>query len=137
MALLLQQNAFIRPQMRKKILIVDDNSDLLDVLQQGLKQYDLILAENGKQAVEIAYTLYPDLILMDLMMPEMDGPQAIGLIRQNPKTHSIPILAISAGFITNVKEECSQIGCDDFIAKPFTFTQLGYRIEKLLKKHRN
>ncbi len=120
--------------MSKKILIVDDNSDLLDVLQQGLKQYDLILAENGKQAVEIAYTLHPDLILMDLMMPEMDGPQAIDLIRQNPKTHSIPILAISAGLITNIKEECSKIGCDDFIAKPFTFTQLGFRIEKLLKQ---
>ena len=119
--------------MRKKILIVDDNADLLDVLQQGLKQYDLILAENGKQAVEIANTLHPDVILMDLMMPEMDGPQAIGLIRQNPKTHSIPILAISADFITNIKEECSRIGCDDFIAKPFTFTQLGFRIEKLLK----
>ncbi len=123
--------------MRKKILIVDDNSELLEVLQQGLKQYDLILAENGKQAVEIAYTLHPDLILMDLMMPEMDGPQAIGLIRQNLKTHSIPILAISAGFITNINKECAQIGCDDFIAKPFTFTQLGFRIEKLLKKHNN
>jgi len=123
--------------MRKKILIVDDNSDLLDVLQQGLKQYDLILAENGKQAVEIANTLHPDVILMDLMMPEMDGPQAIGLIRQNPKTHAIPILVISADFITNIKEECSRIGCDDFIAKPFTFTQLGFRIEKLLKQHPN
>ncbi len=122
--------------MSKKILIVDDNSELLEVLQQGLKQYDLILAENGKQAVEIAFTLHPDLILMDLMMPEMDGPQAIGLIRQNPKTHSIPILAISAGFITDIREECAQIGCDDFIAKPFTFTQLGFRIEKLLKQQR-
>jgi len=121
--------------MRKKVLIVDDNSELLEVLQQGLKQYDLILAENGKQAVEIAYTLHPDLILMDLMMPEMDGPQAIGLIRQNLKTHSIPILAISAGFITNINKECAQIGCDDFIAKPFTFTQLSFRIEKLLKQH--
>ena len=90
--------------MRRKILIVDDNSELLEVLQQGLKQYALILAENGKQAVEIAFTLHPDLSLMDLMMPEMDGPQAIGLIRQNLKTHSIPILAISAGFITNIKE---------------------------------
>ncbi len=69
-------------------------------------------------------------------MPEMDGPQAIGLIRQNPKTRSIPILAVSAEFITNVKEECLQIGCDDFIAKPFTFTQLGFRIEKLLKQNR-
>lgn len=64
---------------------------------RGLKQYDLILAENGKQAVEIAYTLNPDLILMDLMMPEMDGPQAIDLIRQNPKTHSIPIFGYFRG----------------------------------------
>ena len=121
--------------LNKKILVVDDNQELLDVLQQGLKRYSLILAENGKQAVEQAFNLQPDLILMDIMMPEMDGPAAIRLIRQNPKTRSIPILVISADVIGNINEECSKIGCDDFIAKPFTFKELGSRIEKLLIEH--
>jgi len=121
--------------MEKKILIVDDNQELIEVLQQGLKKYDLILAMNGKQAVELAFTLQPDLILMDIMMPEMDGLQATRLIRQNPKTRSIPILAITAEVGIGIEGECSQIGCDDFIAKPFTFKQLGSRIEKLLKQY--
>ncbi len=121
--------------LNKKILIVDDNQELLEVMQQGLKRYSLILAENGKQAVGQAFSLLPDLILMDIMMPEMDGPEAIRLIRQNPRTRSIPILVISAGVIGNIEEECSKIGCDDFIAKPFTFKELGSRIEKLLIEH--
>ena len=123
------------PFLNKKILLVDDNRELLEVLQQGLKHYSLILAENGKEAVELAFSLEPDLILMDVMMPEMDGPEAIRLIRENLKTRSIPILAISAGIIDSVEEECSRIGCDDFIAKPFTFKELGTRIEKLLIQH--
>jgi len=121
--------------LNKKILIVDDNQELLEVMQQGLKRYSLILAENGKQAVGQAFSLQPDIILMDIMMPEMDGPEAIRLIRQNPRTRSIPILVISAGVIGNIEEECSKIGCDDFIAKPFTFKELGSRIEKLLIAH--
>jgi len=62
--------------LNKKILIVDDNQELVRALQLLLKNYNLILAENGKQAVEIAFTLQPDLILMDILMPEMDGLQA-------------------------------------------------------------
>jgi two-component system, cell cycle response regulator DivK len=119
----------------KRILIVDDNHELLDVLQQGLKSYTLMVAGDGKEAVEQAYTLQPDLILMDIMMPEMDGPEAIRLIRQNPKTRSIPILAISAGISASAAEECALIGCDDFIAKPFSFKTLRSRIERLLFLH--
>ncbi|HEX9880028.1 MAG TPA: response regulator [Candidatus Binatia bacterium] len=120
---------------KKRILIVDDNHELLDILQQGLKNYTLMVAEDGKEAVEQAFTLQPDLILMDVMMPEMDGPAAIRLIRQNPKTWSIPILAISAGITTSVPEECARIGCDDYVAKPFSFMKLRSRIERLLLLH--
>ena len=120
--------------MEKKILIVDDNQELVRVLQLLLKNYDLILAENGKQAVEIAFTLEPDLILMDIIMPDMDGLQATRLIRQNPKTSSIPILAITAGIDSSIEDECSRAGCDSFIAKPFSYEQLISRIEDLLKQ---
>jgi CheY-like chemotaxis protein len=119
--------------LNKKILIVDDNQELVRALQLLLKNYNLILAENGKQAVEIAFTLQPDLILMDILMPEMDGLQATRMIRQNPQTRSIPILAITAGISIGIEEECSQSGCDDFIAKPFTIEQLASRIENLLQ----
>jgi CheY-like chemotaxis protein len=118
--------------VNKKILIVDDNRELVRALQLLLKDYDLILAENGKQAVEMAFTLEPDLVLMDIIMPEMDGLEATRMIRQNPKTRSLPILAITAGVSNGIEEECFQSGCDDFIAKPFTIEQLASRIAILL-----
>ncbi len=120
--------------MKKKILIVEDNLAVNKALQLLLEpRYETIPAMDGKQAVDIAATQLPDLILMDIIMPVMNGHQATRLIRQNPKTPSIPILAISAGFTTKTKEECFQSGCDDYIAKPFTFEQLLPHIENLLK----
>ncbi len=121
---------------KKKILIVEDNLDLSKVLELLLKcPYDTISAKNGEEAVDMAVTEAPDLILMDLMMPEMNGFEAARLIRQIPKTRSIPILAITAGLSNRIKEECSRIGFDDFIAKHFTFEQLIPRIRKLLKQY--
>ena len=123
--------------MKKKILIVEDNQELVKVMQMGLNNpypYDTILAMTGKQAVDMAAAQLPDLILMDIMLPEMDGLQATRLIRQNPKTRSIPILAVTAMTTLKDKEDCFQSGCNDYIAKPFTFEQLRSRIEKLLKQ---
>ncbi len=120
---------------KKKILIVEDNPDLSKVLELLLKSpYETIVAVNGKQAVDIAATQVPDLIVMDIIMPEMDGLEATRLIRQNPKTRSIPILAITAGLSNSIEDECSRIGFDDFMAKPFTYEQLVPRIRKLLKQ---
>ncbi len=84
--------------MKKKILIVDDNPDLVCILQVQLKikGYDTVQATNGMQAVDITTAQLPDLIVMDIMMPQMTGLQAARLIRKNPKTHFIPILAVTA-----------------------------------------
>ena len=122
--------------MKKKILIVDDNQDLRQVLQVQLEHrgYETILARSGKQAVDIATAQLPDLILMDIRMPEMDGFQATRLIRQNPKTRSIPILAVTVLETHEERELCLQSGCDDYIPKPFTFSLLFSHIEKLLKQ---
>jgi len=120
--------------MKKKILIVDDNPDLICILQLHLKikDYDSILAVNGKEAVDLATSHLLDLIVMDIMLPVMDGLQATRLIRKNPKTQSIPILAMTAKVTSEDREECLRSGCDDFIAKPFTSRQLTSIIEKLL-----
>ncbi len=121
--------------MKKKILIVDDNADLNRVLQMSLKDsYETISAINGEDAVDLAVTEVPDLIIMDLMMHGMNGFEAIRLIRQVPKTRSIPIIAITAGLSNSIEEECSRIGCNDFLFKPFTASQLSSSILKLLKQ---
>ena len=120
--------------MTKKILIVEDNPNMVDLLQEIVKLfgYDSITAANGKQAVDTAAAQLPDLITMDIMLPEMNGIEATRLIRQNPKTLSIPILAVTAKDSFEDRRECLQNGCDDYLAKPFPPKELGSRIEKLL-----
>jgi len=122
--------------MKKKILIVDDNTDLNRVLQMSLNEsFETLSAINGEEAVDLAVTEMPDLIIMDLMMNGMNGFEAIRLIRQVPKTRSIPIIAITAGLSNTVEEECTRIGCNDFLFKPFTASQLNSSIAKLLNQN--
>ena len=119
--------------MKKKILIADDNPVVNKVLQLLLNPcYETIPAVNGKEAVEIATTQLPDLILMDILMPRMSGFQATRLIRQNPETRSIPIIALTSLDGRNYKEECLKSGCNHYIAKPFNAEDLVPCIENLL-----
>ncbi len=126
----------IEKLMKKKILIVEDNLDIIYIHRRIVQNlgYDFILAVNGKEAVEMAATQLPDLILLDIMLPEMDGLEAARQIRKNPKTHFIPILAVTAKITLEDKEDCLRNGCDDYLPKPFTHLQLSSRIEKLLKQ---
>ncbi len=121
-------------QMTKMILIVEDNINLIHVLGLTLELhgYDVIRTTDGKQALNMAASHLPDLIMLDLSLPDMDGFAVAGLIRRNPKTHSIPILAATERKSFKEKEECLQSGCDAYISKPFTPKELVSRIEKLL-----
>jgi len=121
-------------RMIKKILIVDDDLDLCHIIRTFLDRfgYETVLAVNGREAVDLAISQMPDLILMDIMLPVMDGLQATRLIRENPSTHSTPILAMTARVNIDDKNDCFRSGCDDFIAKPFTVKELTSCIEKLL-----
>ncbi len=121
-------------KMKKKILIVEDNLDLTYILLRVVENagYDPILAVNGKEAVEIADSQIPDLILMDIMMPEMNGFEATRLIRDNPKTRCIPIIAVTAMSSAKDREECLKCGCSDYLSKPFIPSQLAATIEKHL-----
>ena len=121
-------------QRLKRLLIVEDNIDLIHVLGLGLELhgYEVMRAKNGKQALNMAASKLPDLILLDLSLPAMDGLEVARQIRQNPKTHSIPILAMTGGASFKVQEEYLQNDCNYFISKPFTPKELVSRIEKLL-----
>jgi len=120
--------------MIKKILIVEDNQVVADMLQMILEHlgYVAVVAMTGKQGVNLAASQLPDLILLDISLPDMDGFAAARQIRQNQKTHSIPILATTGRAFFEDQEACLQNGCDDYISKPYTPKQLTSRIEKLL-----
>ena len=122
--------------MKKKILLVEDNPATIDVIQKELEflGYESVVAEDGKEGVEKASSYLPDLIIMDISLPKMDGLEASIAIRKNPKTQTIPILAATARALPGDKEKCLQAGCDDYIAKPFTHRELGAVIKKLLKE---
>ena len=125
-----------QPPIRKKILIVEDVTGLLHILQLEVQRlgYETILASNGEEAVESAIAQLPNLIMMDIMMPEMDGLEAARRIRDNPHTHAIPIIAVTALSSRKDKEKCLESGCDDFLSKPFTASQLSSSITRLLEQ---
>jgi len=85
--------------------------------------------------VESAIAQLPNLIMMDIMMPEMDGLEAARRIRENPHTRAIPIIAVTALSSRKDKKKCLESGCDDYLSKPFTASQLSSSITELLKQN--
>lgn len=116
------------------ILVVDDNLMLRSIMQRRLKRVglDVLLATNGAEGVEVAEALLPDLILMDMTMPVMDGWTATRLLRENPVTRHIPILAFTAQPMSLQGEDALAIGCNGHIAKPFEFPDALEKIRQLL-----
>ncbi len=119
--------------MRKRALLVEDHPGTIEVMSQELEAlgYDVKVAKNALQAIQILASELPDVIIMDILMPEMDGLEATARIRANPKTRGIPILAATALARPEDREKCLAAGCNGYIAKPFTHKQLGAAIEKL------
>lgn len=119
--------------MKKRVLLAEDHPGTIEVMQQELEVqgYEVSVTQNGLEAVEKASAEPPDLIVMDMIMPKMDGFQAAVWIRQNPKTQNIPILAATALARPGDREKCLEIGCNGYITKPFTHKQLGAAIDRL------
>ena len=121
--------------MKKKILIVEDHEDLNKFMQMSfMDSYETLSVKHGEEAVSMAVTEVPDLIIMDLVEYEVDSLEAIPLIRQNPKTRSIPIIAITAGLHDTIEHGNLITDCDDYVARPFLDDDLFPCIEKLLKQ---
>lgn len=121
--------------MKKRILLVEDDLGTIELMKQELEVlgYEVTVAKNGLEAVEMVSSVLPELIVMDILMPKMDGFQAVSRIRSNPTTRTIPILAATAKAMPGDREKCLAQGCDGYIAKPFTYRELGAAIEKLLE----
>ena len=118
----------------RKVLVVEDHPDMLEVLtwQMEIMGYSVITAKQGKEAVAKAIEEKPQLILMDIMMPGMDGREATRMIRANAETQNIPILAATVLFRESDINSCLEAGCNGFILKPFTFQELKGKIEEFL-----
>lgn len=117
-----------------RILLVEDNDFNRDMLSRRLKRrgYDIIDAADGEQAVRLASTHVPDIILMDINLPGMDGWEATRRIRANDATASIPIIALTAHAMTGDREKTIHAGCDEYETKPVNFEGLISKMQNLL-----
>ena len=118
---------------KKKVLIVDDEPNVRRLSRTILsKKFDVCEAEDGIQAVEIANAQKPDVILMDMMMPKMDGLTACHMIKKDPATKSIPVIMVTAiGFELNIKLS-QQMGANGYVTKPFAPKDLLGKIAQVL-----
>lgn len=116
------------------ILLVEDNELNRDMLSRRLARrgYAVISATDGEEGHTMACAHLPDLILMDIGLPEMDGWQVTRLLKENPQTARIPIIALTAHALVTDREKAREVGCDDYDTKPIEFTRLLDKIEALL-----
>jgi two-component system, cell cycle response regulator DivK len=117
-----------------KILLVEDNEMNRDMLSRRLikKGYDLVMAMDGEQAIEVARSESPDLILMDISLPGLDGWEATRRLKAMPETQAIPIIALTAHAMAGDREKCLEAGCNDYDTKPVEFPRLLGKIQEFL-----
>lgn len=121
---------------RQKILIVDDELDALTALKRALEadNYNVVEAADGLSAIEKVKTEKPDVVLLDLMMPEMDGIEACKHLKSDPKYKHIPIIMLTAKGEIDNKIEGIEMGADDYVTKPFNLHELKARIKMVLRR---
>ncbi len=119
-----------------KILIVEDNEINRDMLFRRLKRkgYELIIAVDGEQGVTMARSEAPDLILMDMSLPLLDGWAATRVLKARPETSSIPIVALTAHAMAGDQQKAMEAGCDDYDTKPIDLQRLLGKMEALLAR---
>jgi two-component system cell cycle response regulator DivK len=119
-----------------KILLVEDNEMNRDMLSRRLlrNSFEVVMAVNGQEGVDMAKSEKPDLILMDMSLPIMDGWEATRTIKADDATKSIPVIALTAHAMESDREQALQAGCDDFDTKPIELPRLLGKINALLPK---
>lgn len=119
----------------KTILVVEDEDMIRDMIERMLKisGYQVITAGDGVRAVALARSEQPDLILMDMGLPVLNGWQATQRIKTKEETHHIPVIALTAYALTEDRERCFAVGCDEYETKPIEFPRLLTKIRGLLQ----
>ncbi|HEY8124167.1 MAG TPA: response regulator [Methylocystis sp.] len=118
-----------------KILLVEDNEMNRDMLSRRLRRngYEVVIAIDGQQGVEMASAESPDLILMDMSLPVIDGWEAARRVRENEATRKIPVIALTAHAMAGDREKAIEAGCDDYDTKPVEITRLLGKITALIE----
>jgi len=121
----------------KKILLVEDNLHNRTVFETALRShgYDLLIAEDGERALQVVGTYLPDLVLLDLSLPKVDGWTVARTIRANanPQVSSLPIVALTAHAMKGDRERALEAGCNDYISKPVSPRQLARTVAAMVK----
>ena len=119
-----------------RVLLVEDNEMNRDMLSRRLQRrgYEVIIAVDGEEGVKIARAEAPDLILMDMSLPLLDGWEATRQLKAAPETQFIPILALTAHAMSDDREKAIGAGCDDYETKPIEFSRLLTKMQSLLNK---
>ena len=119
-----------------KVLYIEDNDDNVYMLKMRLEllDFEVLAAEDGEKGCEMAVTERPDVILMDLEMPVIDGWEATRRLKGNPQTHDIPIIALTAHALAGQREKAIAAGCDEFDTKPIEFDRLVATVRRLLAR---
>ena len=120
--------------MTKRILVVEDQEDNRQIIRDMLAgtDYEIIEAENGEEALAAVAKQRPDLILMDVQLPIMDGYEAARRIKADPALRSIPIIAVTSYALSGEHEKARAAGCDEYVAKPFSPRQLLAKVRQYL-----
>ena len=119
-----------------KVLLVEDNEMNRDMLSRRLERrgYEIVLAEDGLQGVEQAATARPDIVLLDMSLPGLDGWEVAGRLKSDPATAAIPIIALTAHAMAGDRERALQAGCDDYDTKPIELSRLLENMTALLDR---
>ena len=122
--------------VRSKILVVDDEPEAVELVEFNLKQagYDVVTAGDGAEALKKARTVLPGLVLLDLMLPEVDGLEVCKMLRRDPATAGIPIIMVTAKAAEIDRILGLELGADDYITKPFSPRELVLRVKKMLQR---
>lgn len=120
---------------RPLILVVDDDKDNLLLMAYVLQPLDcgFIAAVDGLSALQKARTCLPDLILLDILMPQMDGIEVVSQLKQDSKTQTIPVIAVTALAAPNERERILLAGCDDYLTKPFMLEEIETKVRRYLR----
>lgn len=118
----------------EKILIIEDDLGIRDILEDLLNQsFSLHFSENGIEGIAKAKEILPDLILLDLNMPGLDGYQTCKILRENEQFNNVPIIILSAAFNSEDRTKAFELGADDYVSKPFNILELTARMQRKLK----
>jgi two-component system phosphate regulon response regulator PhoB len=125
-----------KARVKPKILVVDDEPDALELIAFNLKNagLEVLTAENGDQALRLARAQLPDLILLDLMLPEVDGLEVCKILRRDAATSAIPIIMVTAKAAEMDRVLGLELGADDYVTKPFSPRELVLRVKNLLRR---